>query len=64
MEYAGRITVEDVQGKRFQVHEFRGRRFLKRVRKFVLESGEAVRKIDFDNYEVGNGRRLVRIDGS
>lgn len=65
MEYAGRITVEDASGSRFQIHEFRGRRFLSRIRRFVLDTGQRVKRIDFENYEVAvTGEKLVRIDGS
>ena len=64
MDYAGRITVDDAGGSRFQIHEFRGRRFLVRIRRFVLDTGERVKRIDFENYEVAStGERLVRIDG-
>jgi hypothetical protein len=63
LEYAGRITVEDASGCRFQIAEFRGRRLLKTTRRFVLENGERVHRIDFDNYVVvRSGECLVRVD--
>jgi hypothetical protein len=63
LEYAGRITVEDASGARFQVHEFRGRRFFWRARRFVLETGELVKRVDFDHYVIGpTGEVLLRIE--
>jgi hypothetical protein len=65
LEYAGRITVEDTKGCRFQVHEFRGWRLLGHARRFMLENGARVRRIDFDNYVVAaTGETLVRLDES
>ena len=64
MEYAGRITVEDANGTRLQIHEFRGRRLFKDVRQFVLENGAPVKRVDFDHYVVApTGEVLVRIEG-
>jgi hypothetical protein len=63
MHYAGRLTVEDANGARFQIHEYRGRRLFRQIRRFVLQTGEPVRRLDFDNYEVARtGKKLVRID--
>ena len=62
MDYAGRITVENASGVRFQLHEFRGRRFFKVERRYRLETGEAVRRLDFDHYIVAKtGETLVRL---
>ena len=61
MTYAGRITVEDASGARFQLHEFRGV-FLFGKRRFVLESGERVKRIDFDTYRnKSTGAVLTRV---
>jgi hypothetical protein len=64
MEYAGRLTVQNSSGRLFQLHEYRGRRLfaLKDSRRFVLETGEAVERLDLDNYVVRNtGEPLVRV---
>ena len=64
MEYAGRLTVQNSKGRLFQLHEYRGRRLfaLKDSRRFVLETGEAVERLDLDNYVIRNtGEPLVRI---
>ena len=62
LDYAGRVIVENASGCRFQLYEYRGRRFLKEVRRFVLETGQAVQRVDFDNYLVSKtGETLVRV---
>jgi hypothetical protein len=62
LEYAGRITVENATGARYQVHEYRGRRLFKLVRRFVLETGQRVQRLDFDNYVVAQtGEPLSRV---
>jgi len=63
MDYAGRITVEDAKDRCFQIHEYRGRRFLGQTRRFVLDNGERVKRVNFDNYFVARtGDKLLRID--
>jgi hypothetical protein len=66
MEYAGHILVEDASGCRFQLYEYRKRRMFRAdVRRFVLETGERVRRVNFDNYVIAKtGETLVRIDAS
>ena len=65
LEYAGSLIVEDASGCRFQLYEFRGRRFLRPVRRFELDTGEAVQRVDFDNYVVAKtGETLVRVEPS
>jgi hypothetical protein len=62
VSYAGRITVEDASGARFQLHEYRERRLLKSVRRFVLDTGEPVKRINFDNYVIAaTGETLMRV---
>jgi hypothetical protein len=62
VEYAATYVVEDTRGDRFQMYEFRGTRFFRRVRIFELETGAPVKRVDFDTYEVGTtGERLVRV---
>ena len=63
MEYAGRLLVEDSSGARFQLYEYRARRLFKSVRQFVLETGERVTRIDFNNYRMPTtGERLCRVE--
>ena len=61
--YSGRILVEDGAGARFYVHEYRGRRTFLLVRRYMLDTGEPVRPIDKQNFEIATtGERLVRVD--
>jgi hypothetical protein len=62
VEYAATHVVEDASGARFQLYEYRGSRFFLRVRKFVLDTGEPVERVDFDNYVIAKtGETLVRV---
>ena len=61
-DYAGFILVQDSSGLRFKVHEYRSQRFFSEARRFVLETGERVRRLDFDNYlHVTTGKQLTRV---
>lgn len=63
MRWSGFLVVEDVSGAQLQLHEYRGRLFSRR--RFVLETGEAVNRVDFDNYVIAKtGESLVRIKSS
>jgi hypothetical protein len=60
--YSGRILVEDASGARFYVHEYRGRRMIMPRKRYMLDTGEAVRQVDRGTFEiVPTGERLVRI---
>jgi hypothetical protein len=60
--YKGRILVEDSSGARFYVHEYRGRRTFLRMKRYVLDTGEAVHVIDADTFEISTtGERLRRV---
>ena len=60
--YSGRILVEDASGARFYVHEYRGRRTLLPVRRYMLDTGEEVRRTDRLTFViVGTGERLMRV---
>jgi hypothetical protein len=60
--YSGRILVEDASGARFYVHEYRGRRTFLRVRRYMLDTGEEVRRVDGETFVItGTGERLVRV---
>jgi len=61
--YFGRVLVEDASGSRVYVHEYRGRRTFRRFNRYMLDTGEHVRRVDADNFEiVGTGERLVRVE--
>jgi predicted nucleotidyltransferase len=60
--YAGRILVEDASGTRFYVHEYRGRRTFVAFRRYMLDTGEDVRRINGHDFEiVATGERLIRV---
>ncbi len=61
--YSGRILVEDADGSRFYVHEYSGRRTFFRVRRYMLETGEDVRRVDAQTFEiVRTGELLTRAE--
>jgi hypothetical protein len=61
--YSGRILVEDASGARFYVHEYRGRRTFLRVRRFMLDTGEQVRRVDARSFVIAaTGERLTRVE--
>lgn len=63
MKYVGHITVEDASGCPFDVHEYRERRLLKERRRFILETGEPVMRLDPDYYVIATtGETLVKAD--
>lgn len=63
--YSGRILVEDATGARFYVHEYRGRRTFLRVRRYMLDTGEPVRRIDRSTFAIiATGERLARVEES
>jgi len=62
VEYVGSVIVEDASGARFQLYEYQGTRFFKRVRDFVLDTGERVRWVDVNSYQiVATGETLRRV---
>lgn len=61
--YSGRILVEDASGARFYVHEYRGRRTFFRTRRYMLDTGEPVRRLDARTFIIEKtGEALVRVD--
>ena len=61
--YSGRILVEDATGARYYVHEYQGRRTFLRVRRYMLDTGEQVRRIDPRSFEIiATGERLIRVE--
>jgi len=58
VDYLRRIRVEDASGCQFDVHEFRAGVFRRR---YLLDTGETVTRIDDDSYVVDRtGETLVR----
>jgi len=63
--YSGHILVEDASGTRFYVHQYRGRRTLLRTTRYMLDTGESVRRVDDRNFVIEKtGETLVRVDES
>jgi len=61
--YSGCILVEDASGSRVCVFEYRARLLFLPVRRYVLDTGEPVRRLDRRTFEIlGTGERLVRAD--
>lgn len=61
--YSGRILVEDPSGARCYVYEYRGRRTFFRVNRYMLDTGETVRRIDARTFEIATtGEKLTRVD--
>jgi hypothetical protein len=63
MSYVQSIPVVDGNGAGLTVYEFRDRRFLTKVRRYKLCSGEAVEPAEADTFRViGSGEELLRMD--
>jgi hypothetical protein len=61
--YSGGVLVQDASGARFYVHEYRGRRTFLPTRRYMLDTGEQVRRIDRRTFEiVSTGERLMRVE--
>jgi hypothetical protein len=61
--YSGRILVEDASGARFFVHEYRGRRTFLRTNRYMLDTGEPVRRDDAHSFSiVATGEKLMRVE--
>ena len=52
------FPVKDRNGDQLTVYEFQDRRFLKKIRRMKLCTGETVRQIDGELFVVGTGERL------
>ena len=58
--YVGRIEVEDASGCRFELHEYAGRRGLRAFRRYALDTGEPVRRVDENAFVISRtGEALV-----
>ena len=61
--YSGRIPVEDASGSRIYVYEYTGRRTFRRVKRYMLDTGEPVRRVDEQAFVIiAIGEKLVRIE--
>ena len=61
--YVGKVLVEDDEGSRFYVHEYVTKRLFRRFHRYMLDTGEAVRALDGQRFEIRNtGEILVRVD--
>jgi hypothetical protein len=63
VSYVRTISVADRHGDAFTLYEFHDRRFLRKVRRLKLETGELVQEANGELVVVGTGERLVRIGG-
>ena len=62
MRYKGNILVEDAVGCRFELHEYRERRLLLMIRRYMLDTGETVHRINKDTFRImGTGEVMVRV---
>jgi hypothetical protein len=50
--YSGCIPVLDDTDAQFYVHEYRRGRLFRRTRRYMLDTGEAVRRIDERRFEI------------
>lgn len=57
------IPVKDANGDEFTVYEFEDRRFLRKVRRMKLDTGELVTLVDGALVIAATGEKLVRMDG-
>jgi hypothetical protein len=62
VSYVRSIAVADANGGHMTVYEFRDRRFLTKVRRFELDTGEAVEIAEADTFRVvRTGEELLRL---
>jgi hypothetical protein len=61
VEYVGRILAEDASGCRFEIHQYRERRFFARVTRFVLDTGEEVQRLDANTFVIAGTRETLAL---
>ena len=62
MSYVRSIPVLDAQGVEIAVYEFQDKRFLRKVRRMKLDTGELVEPVDENTFAVvGTGEKLTRV---
>jgi hypothetical protein len=60
--YEETFIVEDVSGARFQMHRFTRRRYLLRLSRYQLDTGELAKRVDDHTFAlVTTGERLMRL---
>jgi hypothetical protein len=63
VSYVQGIPVKDANGDELTVYEFQDRRFLTKVRRLKLDSGELVEPVCENSFVVvATGEKLVRVD--
>ena len=64
MSFVRSIAVSDENGDQLTVYEFQDRRFMRKVRRMKLCTGELVQQVDESTFSiVGTGEMLSRIAG-
>ena len=63
MAFVRSYPVKDRNGDQLTIYEFRDRRFVRKVRRLKLCTGEAVQKIGSDLVVIGTGERLELVHG-
>jgi hypothetical protein len=61
VSYVKSIPVTDARGDEVTIHEFHDRRFLKKVRRLKLDTGELVEERSDGFLVVGTGERLIPV---
>ncbi|MBV9528329.1 hypothetical protein [Sphingomonas sp.] len=55
------IPVIDGNGDHVTIYQFEDRRFIRHVRRFKLDTGDAVERIDDETFVLANGETLRRL---
>ena len=63
MAFVRSYPVKDRNGDQLTIYEFHDRRFVRKVRRLKLCTGEAVQKIGSDLVVIGTGERLGPVQG-
>jgi hypothetical protein len=64
VSYVRSILVEDANGEELIVYEFHDRRFLRKVRRMKLDTGELVEALCPNSFVItATGEKLVRLGG-
>jgi hypothetical protein len=61
VSYVRSIPVRDANGDQLTVYEFQDRRFIRKVRRLKLCTGETVERVDGDTFALATGERLTRV---
>jgi hypothetical protein len=64
MRYSGNILVEDATGCRFELYEYRERRLILSIRRYMLDTGEIAQRINKNTFRIAStGELMVRVTG-